>query len=579
MNFRGKKVLILGGTGLTGRAIAKRAILRGASRVAVAGLYDSEALETINLLGRGRIRTEKLAGLSCYRRGRLLAFWGNMFVRTRFKDMSREELLSNPDVRQTLIEDTFLNLNDDILKSSYLYQLVTGFGPDIIYDSVNTATGLAYQNVYDSALDLYDRIKSGGEVSELAQKMLLTTYVPQLVRHMQILQAALRDSGAGFYLKVGTTGTGGMGWDIPYTHSEDRPSRVLLSKTAMAGAQSLLMFVLSRASGMPPVKELKPAAAIAWQGIGQGEILRGGKPIPVCDSEKPARIESRPFREVLGGAKFTETGENLRSVYIDTGENGLFSVGEFVALSSLNQMEFITPEEIADYAIYEAEGLSTGRNVIEAIEASVMGPTYRAGYLRQDALERLAAAERKNHSFPSVAFEILGPPRLSKLLFEAHILDMAYGDMRAVAKADPGEISARMASIVRSDAVVRRGALSIGIPILLPDGDLLAGKGVKIPPERERDMELTPGNLERWAHAGWIDTRPVNAESWIKRFRTIIQESESRSRYLRGGYMAASSDDRRFIKPDTLGVDYGINPGEIVAWVFINEEKGKRTRR
>ena len=43
---------------------------------------------------------------------------------------------------------------------------------------------------------------------------------------------------------MGTTGTGGMGLNIPYTHSEERPSRVLLSKSAMAGAQSMLLFLM-----------------------------------------------------------------------------------------------------------------------------------------------------------------------------------------------------------------------------------------------------------------------------------------------------------------------------------------------
>ncbi len=65
------------------------------------------------------------------------------------------------------------------------------------------------------------------------------------------------------YFKVGTSGTGGMGVNIPYTHSEERPSRVLLSKTAVAGAQTLLLFLLARTPGGPLVKEIKPTAAIA----------------------------------------------------------------------------------------------------------------------------------------------------------------------------------------------------------------------------------------------------------------------------------------------------------------------------
>ena len=79
-------------------------------------------------------------------------------------------------------------------------------------------------------------------------------------------------------LKVGTSGTGGMGFNIPYPHGEEKPSRVLLSKSAVAGAQSLLTFLIARTPGGPPVvKEIKPTAVIAWKDIGYGPIRRGGR--------------------------------------------------------------------------------------------------------------------------------------------------------------------------------------------------------------------------------------------------------------------------------------------------------------
>ena len=48
------------------------------------------------------------------------------------------------------------------------------------------------------------------------------------------------------YLKVGTTGTGGMGLNIPYTHSEDKPSRKLLAKNETAFGHTGLLFLLAR---------------------------------------------------------------------------------------------------------------------------------------------------------------------------------------------------------------------------------------------------------------------------------------------------------------------------------------------
>jgi hypothetical protein len=580
MDFKGKNILILGGTGLVGRVIAEKALALKASSVAIVGLYEYEVTETLDLLARGKARKENIDGVPCWRKGRLTGFWGNMFVRTALKDKSRAELLGDENARRTLIEDTYLQLNDEILQASYLYWLFNQTKPHIVYDSVNTATALAYQNIYDAALDLYGEIKSGKDVKEEAEKFLLTAYTPQLVRHMEILRRAMKDAGTELYLKIGTTGTGGMGWDIPYTHSEDRPSRVLLSKTAMAGAQSLLFLIMSRAQDAPAIKELKPAAAIAWQGIDAGEITRGGKPIPICDSTEPVPVSGKAsIGQVLESAKSAETGKTLRSVYIDTGENGFFSLGEFVALSALDQMEFITPEEIADYAIYESLCQNTGKDVIDALEGAVMGPTYRGGLLRDTAIARLLELEQKNNDFPSVAFEILGPPRLTKLLYEAHILKEIYGDMRKVVAAKPDEISEAMSGFIMKEDKVRQACLSVGIPILMPDGNLLAGKHTVIPLPRERSMPPTPDNIDRWAHAGWVDTRKKNAEAWQARFAAIIANAKARSRKLKLGLAGSSREDRRFINPKTLGVDYTINPGEIVAWVFINEEKGRRTRR
>jgi len=579
MDFKGKNILILGGTGLVGRIIAEKALRLKAARVAIVGLYEHEIAETFELFGL-KPQREKTDGVPCYRKGRLTGFWGNMFVRTEFKDKARPDLLGDQKARRTLIEDTYLQLSEDILHASYLYWLFSQTKPHIAYDSVNTATALAYQNVYDAALDLYEEIKSGKDVKADAERFLLTAYTPQLVRHMEILRKAMADAGTELYLKIGTTGTGGMGWDIPYTHSEDRPSRVLLSKNAMAGAQSLLFLIMSRAGDAPGIKELKPAAAIAWQGIGTGEIAKGGKPIKICDSKKPLALSgAKSFADAFGSNKAAMSNESLRSVYIDTGENGLFSLGEFVALTALDQMEFITPEEIADYAIYESLGQNTGRDVIDALEGSVMGPTYRGGLLRDAAIARLLALEKKNDYYPSVAFEILGPPRLTKLLYEAYILKEIYGDMRKVVSAKPKAISGAMASFVQGNEKLRKAALSVGIPILMPDGNLLAGTHVVIPLPRERKMPPTLKNINRWAYAGWVDTRPENADAWRSRFEAIIKDARARARKLRRGLAGSSREDRRFLNPRTLAVDYSINPGEIVAWVFINEEKGKRTRR
>ena len=54
-------------------------------------------------------------------------------------------------------------------------------------------------------------------------------------------------------------------------------------------------------------------------------------------------------------------------------------------------MEFITPEEIATDVVREIRGYPTGKDVVAALDAATSGPTYRAGVLREVALDSLAA--------------------------------------------------------------------------------------------------------------------------------------------------------------------------------------------
>ena len=201
----------------------------------------------------------------------------------------------------------------------------------------------------------------------------------------------------------------------------------------MAGAQSMLLFLMARTPGAPITKEIKPAAVIAWKRMGFGPIVRGGKPLPLMDA-RPAPLGQTFSTEDAAAARVRD--EPYENVFIDTGENGVFSLEEFSTVTSHEQMEFVTPEEIARYLVFEIEGRGTGYDIVNALDGAVLGPTYRAGLLRHWALERLNEME-KEHGVHSVAFEMLGPPRNSKLLFEAHLLRLAYPEHGGRLDRDP----------------------------------------------------------------------------------------------------------------------------------------------
>jgi hypothetical protein len=434
-----------------------------------------------------------------------------------------------------------------------------GAPADIVIDSINTSTAVAYQNIYKSANHLNELIEKSelGTHWEDEIEMLLTSlYIPQLVRHIQIFHEAMLRAGTTAYLKIGTSGTGGMGLNIPYTHGEEKPSRVLMSKAALGGAQTLLTFLMGRTpGGLQIAKEIKPTALIAWKEIGYGPIRRGGHDFMLydCPPEEAVSIKD-PANLAPQGDFGSETGEVLEAVYVNTGENGLFAAGDFTLITSLGQMQFVTPEEIAENAVTEILGGNTGKDLVGALDGAVMGSTFRAGFLRQAAINKLEQLEEEHGE--SIAFEILGPPRMSKLMFEAYLIKRAYKTLPAALKADAKEMAAALEKDISETPKVRQQILSIGLPILLADGErMLRGPVVK---------------SENTAQ-GWVDLTPENMSQWQKRLGDIQAMIETEM-----GGDTSSRHNRMYPTLRTWSDQETFNVGEIAAWVSTYEDKGKR---
>ncbi len=542
MNLENRKILVLGGYGLVGVAVCRELLVRNPREIQIHSLRIEESEKAAEEL-RAEAHSTVLSTSA-----------GNIFG-----------LLQNGSKRDR-IRAELRRLDEEDLGTFVLYDLLTGSRPDVVIDCVNTATGIAYGNIFRSAEEVLHQIEGGHVDAEVAEQLLDALYMPRLIRHIQVMYRGMIDAGTRAYVKVGTTGTGGMGLNIPYTHSEERPSRVLLSKSALAGAQSMLLFLMARTPGAPTTKEIKPGAVIAWKKMDYGPIVRGGKPLQMVDA-RPMTLGETFSTSDPGAARVRD--EAYQNVYIDTGENGVFSLEEFAAVTSHEQMEFVTPEEIARYLVFEVEGRGSGYDIVNALDAAVLGPTYRAGILRHWALERLNEME-KEHGVHSVAFEMLGPPRNSKLLFEAHLLRLAFPNMDAVRRSTPEEVRDALDRLVREDPEVANRVISVGIPILLDSGEVIRGVKVIVPADADAEP-VTSEKLEEWVRDGWADLRLANCARWIERFQRIHEETsaqpegDSSSRYLR---------NRRFWHK----VDV-IQPGKVVGWILGSEEGGSRIKR
>jgi hypothetical protein len=549
LNVANRKILVLGGYGLVGMAVCRELLERKPKEIQIHSLRLEESEKA-----REELAVE--AGETV-----LSVSAGDIFG-----------LAVGPGgeaTRREKVRAQIGQLDDEALPSYRLYQLLADSRPDVLIDCVNTATGIAYRNIFGAAEEVLRQLEAAEEgaiPAESVDHLLEALYMPRLIRHIQVMYRGMIDAETKVYMKVGTSGTGGMGLNIPYTHSEERPSRVLLSKSAIAGAHSMLLFLMARTPGAPITKEIKPAAAIAWKKIGFGPIRRAGHTLHLVDAA-PKPLPAT-FSTVDPSAAI-QRAEPLESVYIDTGENGLFSLEEFSTLTTAEQMEFVTPEEIAQYLVFEIEGGNTGHDIINALDNAVLGPTYRAGYLRQWALEQMEELERE-HDTHSVAFEMLGPPRNSKLLFEAHLLRLAFPTMAAVRNSTPEEVCGALDRLVREDPEVANRIAAVGVPLLLDSGELVRGPSVIIPADA-RDVPVTPQRLEAWVHDGWADLRLANCARWIERFRRIHDQVQA---------IPASDTSSRHVRNRRFWDDEGrIQPGKVVGWILSVEEKGGRFKR
>jgi len=548
MELRDRTVMILGGSGLVGHAVARRLLGAAPRRVVLVALFEDEVRATARALEPYRGRTT------------IEVEWGNVFLPASLAQLERGSVMANPEHRRLMLQDLLSELTDDVFHRSFLSRLLLKYKPDAVVDSINTATAFAYQDALRSAQDLL-ALARRGEVDEAAvERHVLLLTLPQLIRHVQILVESLKRAETKAYVKIGTSGTGGMGFNIPYTHSEERPSRPLITKSAVAGAQSLLLFLLGRTPGAPATVEIKPTATIAWREIGFGPIRRKGRPIPLVDCPTPVAL-ARAFDP--DAAPWCDLGKPLEGVFIDVGENGLFAPDEFETVTALGQMEFITPEEVADYAVMELEGRPTGRDVVAALDAATAGPTYRAGMLRAAALERLRALEHQTKS-RAVAYEMLGPPRLTKLLWESHLCALLRPSVRALAQSRATDLAVEAQTRVERDATLRSHILSVGIPILTPDGErLYRGSLVVVPGEG--------GDPRAAAPRGWVDLRPDQFGMWIKRAQEMVAQDARRA-----GRAAESGSDVDWM---AIGADNPIEPARFATWVFRFEDRGERIKR
>ena len=91
MDLKDKTILILGGSGLVGEAVARRVIPRRPKRIVLVALYEDETEEAVQLIGAeaGDVEIEST--------------WGNIFLPADAARMSYRDALAKDKLRELII--------------------------------------------------------------------------------------------------------------------------------------------------------------------------------------------------------------------------------------------------------------------------------------------------------------------------------------------------------------------------------------------------------------------------------------------------------------------------------------------
>jgi hypothetical protein len=584
-----RRVLILGGGGMVGLQVAREIAKKlNPEQIIISALTRGEVDEAISTLRK--------EGAEQNWRAEFVPEAGDIFLPKALKGKSRRELITDSELFDALFEDIFSS-DTRAWRTSGINVLLEQYRPDVVVDCINTATAISYQDVYTTSRRVkvfLDRIESRKALPETEiapfvesiRELLIAQGVPQIVRHILYLHRALSQTDVRVYVKVGTTGTGGMGVNVPFTHSEDKPSATLLSKSAIGFAHTGLLFLLARTPGSVAqgtesqgtmIKEVKPGAMIGFKRLGRTHVringpgggkepgyLYGSRAVTLRD-----QVDPRESWEEYG--RFEGKDAPIEMVGADTGENGFFSIGEFEAITYPRQMEYVTPEEVARTVVMEILGSATGRDVIAAIDGAITEPSYRAGLLRHHAkreMDRIEALLRGSDEsiLPSMAIGHLGPPRLSKLIFEAFLMREAIGStvFADLLEVEPERMRTRIEEWLEKNPRITSLITTVGIPLLREQGDevqITRGPRLNIPvPSPDGSpVPLDRAAIEKYAAQGWVDLRRSNFELWQERLRRLADAKPRISEY----------GSAAFELPNYIEDEF--RPGDIVGWLLSNE--------
>lgn len=489
-------ILIIG-TGQIGKAILQKILDKEPKKIIIHNLTSKES----------DIVIEKYS--LQYKKTKFIKSYGNIFMPYDLKDLNNKNLYEKSD---EIINYFYNEISDKILKQSTIYKLIDIYKPDLIVDAINTATvlGNAYNPEYN--MECYKT-----NAIDCCKKLMTDDYTTKIINFVYSLKYAMENLSVKKYVKVSTTGLGGMGINMPYTHGDNpkiQLSSALMGKISASGVLHQLLWNLSHTKGMN-ISLVIPSTFVGYDSAVSE---------PIETDKGLLKKRAVPKKQQLLIGKEIKYNDTISSDYLEfpvvrAGENHVYSKIELEVLTALGQMEAITKEEVAEEVmktIYE----NSSKDIFNYMDSAVLRPTYSGREMIYNIEEKMKQLDFKNN--PGIATGNLGVT-LSKQLYELFLLKKAVPTIDLIESTSIETICNKINDCLSNDLISE--IITLGIPIITNSEEIIIADYSLIPSNKENKI-MTKENINKWSRIGWVDLRKENIEKCCRLLLEVYADAK-----------------------------------------------------
>lgn len=491
------KTILFIGTGQIGKAILNKLVTENPKTVIIHNLTENESVAICD-------KYKKL-----YPSTKFIPSFGNVFMPYKLKDLNNNNLYSKSD---EIIDYFYQEIEQPTLEKSTIVTLIKKHRPTLIVDAINTATVLG--NAYNPENNLR---RLTNEPDECAKKLMVDDCITKLINFVYSLKYGIETYGVEKYVKVSTTGLGGMGLNMPYTHGDNPKinlSSALMGKIAASGILHQLLWNLEHTMGNN-VSLVIPGTFVGYDSVKK-------EPIETDKGLLFKRRAPRPYK--LKNGREIEYNDAVTKEYLEfpvvrAGENHVYSKDELDTLTAIGQMEGITKEEVADRAIDCIRGRSSN-DIFVALDNAMLKPTY----LGREMIYDIDRQFKENDYKYGLATGNLGITT-SKKIYELSIIKNSYPTISELKKSKTKDIVKAVNANLDKELIEE--IITLGIPILDNDGNFYIGDYALVPGKNE-EKKISRNNVEKWTKVGWVDLREKNIATLVKNLIDVYDDAEKR---------------------------------------------------